>query len=410
MQTKPTPPGPAERSGSGHLPKTSHDRKLAAGAKLRDPRRAKIMHASRPHGGWSRVPPDYLEVRTWASVSRRAQRRQRATCDQGRQVGEVCRCKNRLCPFCQKARSANIARQVHTLICSMKEPAHIVLTVKSDVGDLAPQIARLRTCFAKLRRSKLWRDNVTSGCYTVEVTINPKTGRWHPHLHVLADTPYIPQRLLRSAWHRITGDSHVVWIARVHNRDAAAWEISKYAGKPARIHELTNPQLLEFADAVHGQRMMQSFGKKPVGALHDVDATDTDKPDAFTISSGKLRQLAALGHKWPAAFAVLAAKRWPMFAPYFLQAAPQLAPYLDPATDPPSLQDLLCNQPPGRSPPPCPTPDTAQLDQALAECLRKIRDADTSGAYHSEPLRSHRRPVRLFGGNPLHSQGTYNDH
>lgn len=446
MHNESTAVGAAERARCGRSRTTSHARKLAAGARLRDRRRAKITHASRPHGGWSGVPQAYLEALgsqtdlQWSFhefhaelrarfvslladspdlVQRRQAEKMRLCCIAGgfslnEDTGEVrpylSRCKVRVCPLCQKARAANVARQVNILICSMKEPAHIVLTVKSHPGPLAPQVIHLRESFTKLRRTKLWRDNVKSGCYTIEITVNRKTKEWHPHLHVIADTPYIPQRLLRSAWHRITGDSHVVWISRVRSHDAAAWEVAKYAGKPARVDELADEQLLEFASTCHRQRMMQAFGKRPAAALHDVDCTDTDNSEPYTISAGKIRQLAAAGHKWPATFAILAARRWPMFQSYFLRAAPQLAAQLDPTTDPPSIHDLLDNLPPGRAPPPCHPPDTTQLDQALAECLRNIRTADDSGAYAAPPSRSQRHPVRLFGQNLSHTTGAYNDH
>src|SRR5260370_35334988 len=73
--------------------------------------------------------------------------------------------------------------------------------------------------FAKLRESQLWKDEVSGGSYSLEVTYNRETGEWHPHGHCLIETgkdlrmDWIFE--LQNLWFQITGrffDEPSNWI------------------------------------------------------------------------------------------------------------------------------------------------------------------------------------------------------
>lgn len=236
------------------------------------------------------------------------------------------RCAHRLCPFCARARSAHVAEQLYKVMVQMSRPRLLVLTVKSDDSDLTDQLANLRFWFRKLRKRKLWRSKVKGGCYVVEVTLNKDTGQWHPHIHVIFDGDYLPQQLLRTLWHEITGDSEIVWLQEVTDRDGMSRELSKYIGKPQRLSTLTATQINDYATAIHGNRMVQSFGNTYGIEVTDEDKKDLNAPEIYRVPLGKLMHYAREGHVTPQRLLLLISKRWEAFTSYILHAMPQLDP------------------------------------------------------------------------------------
>lgn len=176
-------------------------------------------------------------------------------------------CDQRLCPVCMARRSAKLKERIlRDILPKMKQPKHIVLTVKNPKHIDKEFFRWLRRCFTKLRHRKLWREaNVDGGVYNTETTRNYEMESWHPHLHILADVRWIDKKQLWEAWHDITGDSFNVHIKAVgYDKDQtpedAAEEIAKYIVKPGRF--LDDPDLVdEYLNAVKGMRLFQPFGR-----------------------------------------------------------------------------------------------------------------------------------------------------
>lgn len=312
----------------------------------------------------------------------------------------ISRCKARLCPFCAQARAAHVARQLHTIINGMPRPIAIVLTLKHRDAPLASQIHTLRAAFRRLRKTPLWRARVSHGAYVIEVTHNPETRRWHPHLHIIANSTYIPQSSLRSAWHHATGDSEIVHISRVHNKAAAAWDVAKYSGKPAKIDQLDAPALREYAAAVHSQRIMQSFGRRPAAALHDRDTDALDERRTGSAPLGRLIALANRGYPVPQRLLQLAAARWPSVGRYVAHEMPLLAPPARAtarACD--ALDMVLCRGGPERPHLPANT-YTKRLDAALWRTMHEHLRNERSGAYNADQPTQSPRPRTLADASP----------
>jgi len=80
-----------------------------------------------------------------------------------------------------------------------------------------------------------------------------------PHIHAIVYGPYIPQRVLSSAWQALTGNSYIVDIRQIHNVGDALEYVFKYVSKP--------PSNLRSADDVavyvaitRGFRRLHSYG------------------------------------------------------------------------------------------------------------------------------------------------------
>lgn len=159
-------------------------------------------------------------------------------------------CNHRLCPHCADRLALDIADR--TRLWMLQQPCRhwrfMTLTLKSSREPLKMQLARLRASFRKLRQQSIWRKTQRRGRAHIEVTWSVATRMWHPHLHVIADGRYLPQRSLSRAWLKATGDSRVVDIRAIKSVAQAAKYVAKYASKP--VHGATAADHLPIDAAV----------------------------------------------------------------------------------------------------------------------------------------------------------------
>jgi len=234
------------------------------------------------------------------------------------------RCRERMCPICGRARSFQVADQVNAIVAQMQHPRQVILTVASNNKPLTTQLRFLRTAFSRLRRTPWWNRHVTGGAYTIEVTLNADTGQWHPHVHMIVDGSYIPWKELQAYWHRITEGSKVIWVSDVTSRRDSVLELCKYVGKPVASEAWPATELCEYALAVRGQRMVQSFGRWRRYKLLDQDKDLVLAPDTYEVSLGNLMWLTGQGYSQPRELVALIAERWPQFGAYIYGKYAQL--------------------------------------------------------------------------------------
>lgn len=212
-------------------------------------------------------------------------------------------CRDRMCPTCAAIRGRQVQQRVRSAIASMDQVRFLTLTIADSDAPLEEQLDHLYASFRRLRQQKVWAAHVRGGVAVLENTRNPKTGRYHPHLHVLIDGVYFPHDVIRSAWREATGDSSIVHIVAVHSRDAAARYISTYVAKPADVLQWPAESIREYASALHGRRLVVAFGSMH-GKLGDPD-DDGTSPQITGVLCSALRLDAARNRGCP--YAVLAA-------------------------------------------------------------------------------------------------------
>lgn len=165
-------------------------------------------------------------------------------------------CRVRLCPDCERARSARLVERYDELVDGMadydadtgariRDSKFWTFTIPNvPPGELAGGIALLVSSFAAMRRRAFMRGgscrthgcdhprrhraeltngracrcgacigcracqhrSVTEGVYAVEVTWNATARTWHPHLHALMSAPWIAWSEVRDAWRATTCD------------------------------------------------------------------------------------------------------------------------------------------------------------------------------------------------------------
>lgn len=125
----------------------------------------------------------------------------------GEVVAIVEHCKHRLCPHCARKRAANLNRQLtgHLEAEGIGERFNkfLTFTQRNRRGEpLKDALARLVKRWDKFRRRKFWSSRVEGSIAAFEVTWNPVTRAWHPHIHVTAAAPFIPQAELLKEWRK----------------------------------------------------------------------------------------------------------------------------------------------------------------------------------------------------------------
>ena len=139
----------------------------------------------------------------------------------------------------------------------MKQPKHVVLTVKNTADLTKAHVQEFRSWFTKLRRSKFaraWR----GGFYNIEVT-NEGRG-WHLHLHALIDADWIDEFQLSAQWQKNTNNlGRIVKVRDARRTDYLA-EVTKYVVKGAQLAAWSAVDLASFVLAFDGIRTFGVFG------------------------------------------------------------------------------------------------------------------------------------------------------
>lgn len=167
------------------------------------------------------------------------------------------RCEKWYCPCCAGRLSRERRKSIEWWVERIKQPKHVILTVRNSQAITPQYVQWFKDCWAKLRRSKLacaWK----GGFYSIECT-NEARG-WHLHLHALVDCRFIPVEDLSRRWAKIVGQDFA--IVRVKDCRAADYlhEVCKYVCDPQAMVTWHPDQISAFLTAMEGQRTFGCFG------------------------------------------------------------------------------------------------------------------------------------------------------
>lgn len=151
-------------------------------------------------------------------------------------------CGQRFCPECSKRRSRRIRNRLQLLLAKNEQIPKaglkmITLSMPNCIS-LDDGIKDLVSSFRRLRQRVVWKQYVIGGAYVIEVKGRP--GNWHPHIHAIVYSYYIPWARLRSSWRQCSGGT-AVYINKVDGPRAIGY-ITKYITKadvpPALMDEV----------------------------------------------------------------------------------------------------------------------------------------------------------------------------
>lgn len=214
-------------------------------------------------------------------------------------------CDSRLCPECGDRRVGKVASRYGPIVASWDHPTMIGVglpkRVEPDRESLERAVDALRGAFGRLRRkvippdgpgwtwadwrSKLFRvgakelalelegeyvsqgrgipfsEIVRTGFYAIDVK-QQEDRRLNVHMHIVADSPWLPQAALSHLWDELLA-APVVDVRRVDGRgskdaEKAALEVAGYAAKAPNYQRAEDKA--EYLLAIKGNKLVQPFG------------------------------------------------------------------------------------------------------------------------------------------------------
>ena len=225
--------------------------------------------------------------------------------------GSYCHCRH--CEPCARQKANIISRNLKAKLEAQPDADYRFITLSRLHTDapLADQIAGLYADFRKLRKSPCWKATQKGGSASLEVkwqdpkqlydgpagTKHPGDGRWHPHLHVIAQGLYLDKRDLSQEWHKATGDSYIVDIKQIKDAAGAAYYVGKYVTKGTSDSVWANPSVAqEWVTAIKGVRACSTFGTWRGFALTKFVPTTNDWRRIAPLLV--IHRAAAAGHEW----------------------------------------------------------------------------------------------------------------
>lgn len=200
------------------------------------------------------------------------------------------RCRDRLCPTCQRVRGREVRRRLDTLLAKADAVRLLTLTQPATKDTLGQRVDSLLAAFRSLRRRAAWRKHVTGGVAVVEITRGAKGDHWHVHLHALVEGSFWPQKSIANEWSEVLGKPGIVDIRAVHARHGAARYVTKYAAKGTELGEWDHETIRDYACGVHRRRLLATFGKwARVDVNRDEDEAKTQPLPRVEVSYGLVR-------------------------------------------------------------------------------------------------------------------------
>lgn len=186
-------------------------------------------------------------------------------------------CHLRWCPLCSRTRQYIITQSVSEWLSTTHNPKFVTLTLKHTDAPLNHQISTLYKHFRILKKRKLIRRRISGGVWFFQITRSKADGLWHPHLHIVIDGGYIPQKYLARAWHKITLTSNIVHIEAVRDRKKAARYVAQYSARPTNLADKSPEELVEVVQSLYGRRLCGAFGSARGVQLRPTKQPDSDQ-------------------------------------------------------------------------------------------------------------------------------------
>lgn len=169
-------------------------------------------------------------------------------------------CHLRWCPMCSDAKQAYITHSTSEWLKVVGYPKLLTLTILHTELPLQDQINNLYDYFKRLRNRKAFKDKVTGGIWFFQIKISKTDGLWHPHLHCLLSGRFMAQSIVKRLWKEISYTSKIVHIVSIKDKENAARHVARYAARPSELINLTPDHRLELVSALHGRRLVGTWG------------------------------------------------------------------------------------------------------------------------------------------------------
>ena len=170
------------------------------------------------------------------------------------------KCKMRWCPLCIKSRRYVITLAAIGWIKDLDRPKFLTLTLKHNNAPLIDQIKNLYHFFKEFRRRPWTKKRLKGGIWFFQIKRSAESGQWHPHLHILLDSKFIAKEEISQKWLETTKSSKIIDIRAIHDKKKAAEYVARYSAAPCRLVDYSLEDAVEIVRAMHGLRIVGTFG------------------------------------------------------------------------------------------------------------------------------------------------------
>ncbi len=184
------------------------------------------------------------------------------------------KCRQRWCPICSQTLANWRKMALVDYVSSLDRPKFVTLTLKHSNAPLRHQINALYDAFRNLRKLQLLKKTIQGGIWFFQVKQAKSDGCWHPHLHIVVDSSYLPKNQLSRAWLLITHTSKIVDIRLIRDVNQTAKYVARYSARPAALAPLSHLHRQELVAAMAGRRLCGTWGtarRIPLKPPHCVD-------------------------------------------------------------------------------------------------------------------------------------------
>jgi len=169
-------------------------------------------------------------------------------------------CRLRWCPLCMKTKRMIIVQECKKWIHGINKPKFLTFTLKHRDEPLRDTIKDLYKFFRNVRRTKWFKKNVRGGVWFFQITKSKNDDLWHPHIHCLVDSNFLPKAELSELWELITGDSKIVDIRAIKDNQKTAEYVARYAAAPCRLLGFGVDDAIEIVQTMFGKRICGTWG------------------------------------------------------------------------------------------------------------------------------------------------------
>lgn len=232
-------------------------------------------------------------------------------------------CKDKFCPVCAWRRS------LKNFAINSKAISHIVekgdinfglltLTIKNiSAEEVGKAIENMQYAIKKLTLQTKWKKHISGAIKTVEITYNPRTNAYHPHVHMIIafkdgyfEETYITQREFGEMWEKALKSDYtpIVDIRTIKPKidkkgkeslAGAVAEVSKYPLKISSMLEtVTGNDFFTIYEALEHKRLLSRSGifkqaLKELNISEEIELTEKAETieEAIITEDGEVRDV-----------------------------------------------------------------------------------------------------------------------
>lgn len=173
-------------------------------------------------------------------------------------------CNTRLCNTCNRIRTAKMINGYSSELAKYPNKRFLTLTIPNcSAEDIETTIADMQKCLFKIKGQMKWHKMKFAGLRKLEITYNAIKDNYHPHFHLMIDSPENAEFILEK-WLKMNPDANRGAQNIRDVDDATMIELFKYSTKVITDVKGKGIVYVNAVDtimrAIYGKRIIQPFG------------------------------------------------------------------------------------------------------------------------------------------------------